>query len=244
MRQYLTTREGRLTNLVAPNTRLGLDRLLSDRGILLDDDLVQDSGATNLTEDGDLIVRTFVPHPVTAGLLSSSFQPRLRLGTARSVRPDPARSGGGGLEVVTLASTSPTAWGEVNAGFRRSSNYAPGIDLPAVPGGLGLAVASSRAPARDNLPFSVRNGRLVVIGSGDLFSNGRVTREGSLDLLLGTVNWMMDRDRELSIPARPLERFQLSLSAHELQNLRYSLLCFIPGAAALLGLIVYWTRRS
>jgi len=244
LRQYLTTREGRLTILVAPNTRLGLDRLLSDWGILLDDDLVQDSGATNLTEDGDLIVRTFVPHPVTAGLLSSSFQPRLRLGTARSVRPDPARSGGGGLEVVTLASTSPTAWGEVNAGFRRSSNYAPGIDLPAVPGGLGLAVASSRAPARDNLPFSVRNGRLVVIGSGDLFSNGRVTREGSLDLLLGTVNWMMDRDRELSIPARPLERFQLSLSAHELQNLRYSLLCFIPGAAALLGLIVYWTRRS
>jgi len=107
-----------------------------------------------------------------------------------------------------------------------------------------VAIASSRAAARDNLPFSVRNGRLVLIGSGDLFANARIAREGSLDFLLGAVNWMMDRDRELSIPARPLERFQLSLSAHELQNLRYSLLFFVPGAAALLGLIVYWTRRS
>jgi len=244
LRQYLSAREGRLILLAAPNTRLGLDRLLGDWGVLVDDDLIQDSGASNLTEDGDLIVRSFAVHPVTAALLNSSFQPRLRLGPARTVRPDAARTSGNGLEVATLASTSATAWGEVNASFRRASSYAPGIDLPAAPGGLGVAIASSRAAARDNLPFSVRNGRLVLIGSGDLFANARIAREGSLDFLLGAVNWMMDRDRELSIPARPLERFQLSLSAHELQNLRYSLLFFVPGAAALLGLIVYWTRRS
>jgi ABC-type uncharacterized transport system involved in gliding motility auxiliary subunit len=244
LRQYLSSREGRLMLLLSPNAKLGLDRVLADWGVVADDDLIQDTGPNNLTEDGDLIIRSFSRHPVTAALLNASFQPRLRLGAARTVRPDPARASAGGLEVVTLASTSATAWGEVNASLRRSSAYAPGIDLPPAPGGWGVAVASSRAAARGNLPFSVRNGRLVLIGSGDLFANARISREGSLDFLLGAVNWMMDRDRELSIPARPLERFQLSLSARELQNLRYSLLFLVPGAAALLGVIVYWTRRS
>ncbi len=54
---------------------------------------------------------------------------------------------------------------------------------------------------------------------------------------------VVDRDAQFNIPARPIERFQLSLSAGELAKLRYSLLLALPGVAALLGLIVYWTRR-
>jgi hypothetical protein len=57
------------------------------------------------------------------------------------------------------------------------------------------------------------------------------------------VNWMVDRDANFSMPARVIERFQLSLSASELTRLRYSLLLALPSAAAVLGLFVYWTRR-
>lgn len=244
LRQYLSAREGRLIVLAAPNTRPGLGRLLADWGVTLDDDLVQDSGAENLTEDGDLILRRFAAHPATQALLNGSFQPRLRLGPARSIEPEASFAAANGLDVVALASTSPTAWGEVRAAFPRNRRFVAGVDLAAPPAGLAVAVASAHAAARDSLPFSVRNGRLVVIGSGDLFDNARIAHEGAVDFLLGAVNWMTDRDRELSIPARPLERFQLSLSARELQNLRYSLLFLIPGAAALLGIIVYWARRS
>lgn len=221
LRRYLTAREGRFILLAAPGTRPGLGRLLADWGVILDDDVVADVGAANLTEDGDLIVRDFAVHPATAALLGGSFEPRLRLGAARTVRIDTAFAAANGLDDVVLAS--------LGGG-------------PAGP--AGLAVAAAHAAPRDNLPFSVRNGRLVVIGSGDLFDNARIARQGALDFLLGCVNWMADRDRELNIPARPLERFQLSLTARELQNLRYSLMFAVPGAAALLGLIVYWTRRS
>ena len=109
---------------------------------------------------------------------------------------------------------------------------------------LGLVVASERASARDDLPFSVREGRLIVVGTGDLIANSRIANEGVTSFLLGAVNWAADRDQQLSIPARPIDRFQLSLTPRELQNLHYSLMLLLPGAAAALGLIVYWARRS
>jgi hypothetical protein len=249
LRQYLGAREGRLILFLGPGRQIGLDQLFLDWGVTVDDDLVRDSGADNLTEDEDLIVQEFSPHPVTQALLSS-FKPRLKFGPARSVHPDQARAAGNGLDVVTLAATSTTAWGEVNPRILAGGRpFAPGIDLRPLPGAeppnrLGLAVASERAAARDNLPFSVRDGRLIVVGTGDLISNSRVANEGVLVFLLGAVNWMVDRDRQLNIPARPIDRFQLSLTPRELQDLHYSLMLLLPGAAAVLGLIVYWTRRS
>jgi ABC-type uncharacterized transport system involved in gliding motility auxiliary subunit len=108
---------------------------------------------------------------------------------------------------------------------------------------LGVAVAAERVSVRDNLPFSVRGGKLVVLGTGDLVTNARVDR-GNLAFFLNAVNWCVDRDRQLSIPPRPVERFQLSLSAADFSRLRYTLLLGLPGAALLLGLLVHWTRRS
>jgi hypothetical protein len=48
----------------------------------------------------------------------------------------------------------------------------------------------------------------------------------------------------LNIPPRPIERFEISLSAAEFDRLRYALLLVLPGAAILLGALVYWTRRA
>ncbi|MGD1030521.1 MAG: GldG family protein [Opitutaceae bacterium] len=250
LRQYLAAGDGRLMLFLAPGNEHGLDRLLHDWGVTVDDDILRDSGAENRTEDGDFIVTSFAPtHPVTQALLHSSYKARLRLGPARTVRPDTTRAAGGGLDVVTLAASSPTAWGEVDFTARGSAAMDPRVDirpLPSMdpPNRLGLVVAAEHVAARDNLPFSVRSGRLIVFGSGDLVDNHRFTDEGVPSLVLGAVNWMADRDTQLNIPPRPIERFQLLLSPRELQNLRYCLMFILPGAAALLGLIVYWTRRS
>ena len=250
LRHFLAAGDGRLILFLAPGYRHGLDRLLYDWGVIADDDVIRDSGPDNLTEDGDLMISYFAPtHPVTQALLHASFKARLRVGPARSVRPDQRRAAGNGLDCVTLAATSTTAWGEVNSAVRSTIAFDPRIDirpLPTMdpPDRLGIAVAAERAGARNNLPFSVRSGRLVVFGTGDLIDNARIANEGVFDILLGTVNWAVDRDAQLNIPPRPVERFQLSLSPREHDNLRYSLLFALPAAAALLGLLVYWTRRN
>ncbi len=246
LRQYLSASAGRLILFLAPGTAHGLEDLLLDWGILVDDTLIADTGNGNMTEDGDLIIGAFQPHPVTRTLLD--FGLALRFGPTRSVRPDPGRSLTGTLNTVTLAASSTTAWGERSYRERIIPRYDPGIDLRPIPGmepkdRLGVVTAAERVAVREGLAFSLRGGRLIVFGSGDVIANNRITHAGNLSIFLSAVNWTVDRDTQLNIPARPIERFQLSLSAGELTKLRYALLFAVPGLAALLGLAVYWTRR-
>ncbi|MBI2814238.1 MAG: ABC transporter, partial [Opitutae bacterium] len=138
-----------------------------------------------------------------------------------------------------LIASSPTAWGET--GYRiRDSTYTPGQDLR---GRLGVLVISERLkPA--SLPLSVPGGRLAVFGTADLVTNNRIINGGNFPVFLNTVSWAVERDTQLNIPARPIERFQLSLSQEELGRLRLGLFFIVPGLVALLGTFVYWTRRN
>jgi len=249
LRQHLGANAGRLITFLPPGlgaAGLGLDDLLLDWGVLLQDDWICDTGPENVAENGDLLIRAYAPHPVTRSLIEHGAH--LTLGATRTVMPDPGRTIGGAVSTVTLAATSPTAWGERSLRAGVIPRYDPGIDTRPLPGmepadRLGVAVAAERVNVRDNLPFSVRGGKLVVLGTGDMVTNARVDR-GNLAFFLNAVNWSVDRDRQLSIPPRPVERFQLSLSAADFSRLRYTLLLGLPGAALLLGLLVHWTRRS
>ena len=246
LRQYLGAGAGRLILFAAPNTQLGLsDLLIDDWGIILDDDLILDTAPDSQTEDGDLIIRAYTPHPITQTLID--YKVGLRVGQSRSVRPLPGHPAG--LTVVTLAATAPTAWGEVDYRQRGIQTYTPGVDIKGFhqmdpPDRLGIAVASERVPVQGGLPSSVHGGKVVVIGTGDLISNARIANSGTVEFFLGAVNWTVGRDVSLNVPARPIERFSLSLSAGELARLRYTLMLALPGVAALLGILVYWARRN
>jgi hypothetical protein len=250
LRQYLGTSAGRAIILLAPGPgmstgELGLDDLLLDWGVLAHNDVIIDIDPITTAENGDLLVWAFSQHPITKTM--HEYKLPLRLGFARTVMPDPGRALGGGLNTVTLAATSKKAWGERDM-RTNPPKFDPGIDTRPLPGMdppdvLGLAVASERVAVRDNLPFSVRGGKLVVFGTGDLITNSRMDA-GNFAIFLNSVNWTVDRTSQLNIPPRPIERFQLSLSATEFTRLRYALLLALPGAALLLGLLVYWTRRA
>ena len=249
LRQHLAANHGRMILMLGvgmSTTALGLDDLLLDWGVLVHNDVILDTGPENVTDTFDLLIWAYAPHPITKTLIDAGQ--KLRLGMARTVVPDPGRTLGNGLKTVTLAATSPTAWGE--RGFRPGviPRYDPGIDTRPLPGmeppdRLGVIVASERLAVRDNLPFSVRGGKLVVFGTGDLLSNARLDTAG-LMIALNAINWTVDRDLQLSIPPRPVERFELALSAADFTRLRFAVLLGLPGAAMLLGLIVYWTRRA
>jgi hypothetical protein len=254
LRQYLNTRAGRLILFLPPALQLppslasfGLEDLLLDWGVVLDNDVICDTGPTNLTDDGDLIIWAYTPqHPLTQNLIEGNTP--LRVGLARSVWPL-ANAEGTGLKAVTIAATSTTAWGEVSFRDRNlKPEYNPGVDIRArrgmnPPDRLGLIVASERVAVRGDLPFTVPRGRLLVFGTGDIIGNGRISDLGSQKIFINAVNWTVDRDAQLNIAPRPIEQFQLSLSASDFVKLRYSLLLGVPGLAALLGILVYWNRR-
>lgn len=232
---------GRLIILLAPGYRHGLENLLSDWGLVSDNVRVHDEGPSGQDEAGNLILRSLnKDSPITAVFLANEIP--LRFGSARAARPDPGRARDGGFNVKPLIATTETAWGERGYRSSQAPRYDVGVDLP---GPVVVAASSERVtpPNDDVLPFSVRGGRVVLFGGADFVANEHLSNTGNLGVFLNAVNWTTDRDTQLNIPPRPIERFQLSLSQDELVRLRYSLLLGVPGAAALFGLIVYWTRR-
>lgn len=246
LRRYLSEQAGRALVLLAPATRHGLDDLLYDWGLLADDVIVLEPDPAHVTEANELRISAFAPHPITQTLIDNQFA--TYFGLTRVVRPDPGRPLDNALRVDVLAATSETAWGERD--YRATSvAYNPGIDLRGLAGfeprnRLGVAVASERITPPKDLPFSVRGGRLVLLGNADFAANARISAPGNLTLALNAVEWCVDRDVQLNTPPRPIQRYQINLSQAELARLRLSLLVVLPGLAALIGLGVYWTRRS
>ena len=244
LRQYLSNRAGRLLALLAPMYPNGLDDLLYDWGILADDVVIYDTGSAGQNDNGDLIL-----FPSTAGAKSqvtsklANYRIPLRFGLSRSVRPDPGRALDNNLLVSPLVVPDPvTSWGERNYRDRGTPTFDATIDLPG--SALVVVTSSDRVIPKDNLDFSVPGGRIVAFGSADWISNSRLGIIGNLTLFMSAVDWATDRDADLSVPVRPINKFQLSLNQSQLRHLRYSLFFLLPGAAALLGAIVYWTRRS
>lgn len=252
LRQYLANRTGNQAGSVivflATRVPHGMDELFFEWGVWAHDVIICDTNPESVTEEHDLKIGAYLPHPITQTLIERKLY--LRLGEARCINPSPDKLKGSGLTITTLAATASTAWGERNYRSQRPYAYDEGTDLKGnastiPPGCLGVAVSSERMQSRGNLTFSVKGGRLVVFGAADLAVNDRIRgTPGNQHIVLNAINWAVDRDTQLAISPRPIERFQLTLSQDELLRLRYTLWFGLPGLAACLGLIVYWTRRT
>ena len=244
LRQYLSTRAGRMLLFLDSNpsrTEYGLADLLFDWAVLADRALIYDRGPDGQNDSGGLVLKSFLPtHPVSKPLFDQKLP--VAFGSCRSVRINPSREKDESIVAKVVIGVNPeTAWGERD--FQQTPpRFDPNVDIAGK--AVGAAVASERVGAKVDLNFSVPRGRLVVFGCADFITNNRITALGNLTLALASVNWLVDRDTQLNIAPRPIEKFQLVLSKQELVRLRYSLLFGLPAATALLGLLVYWTRRQ
>jgi ABC-type uncharacterized transport system involved in gliding motility auxiliary subunit len=241
LRRYLSEGAGRVMLFLSPRlANTGLEDLLYDWGLRADNVWVFDNAPAAQTDSGGLILNGYWPHPITQILIDNNQQ--LHFGEARSIRPNPSAVPDPSRTVARLIGASETAWGERD--YTRDRTYTPGADLPGgKPMPISLVAAAERLAAKDNLPFSIPVGRLVVFGSADFITNERLPDRANAILFFSSLKWLVNRDTELSVPPRRIEKFQLALSRQELLRLRYSLLFGLPAAVALLGLLVYWTRR-
>lgn len=238
LRRHLSSSAGRVLAFLNPANPHGLDDLLYDWGVLADDVVILDQSAEGRSDTGDLILYPAASkHPVIEFLASNKIA--VRFGPSRSVRPDPGRSLDPALSTLPLLSTSMNAWGERSYRQRGVPVFDANTDLPPP---LAVGTAAERKPL-SKLPFSVRSGRLVAFGGGEWAANARLAAGGNAALAFASINWLVDRDVQVNLAPRPIEKFQLSLTTAQLGRLRLSLLLALPAVTAVLGLLVYWSRR-
>jgi ABC-type uncharacterized transport system involved in gliding motility auxiliary subunit len=100
--------------------------------------------------------------------------------------------------------------------------------------------ATSAAPAAGS---TVRPGRLVVFGDSDFALNAQLASVGNPTLLLNALNWLVERENLLAIPAKKADQIQLNLTRRDLSTIYLIVLVALPLASLSAGVAVYLRRR-
>lgn len=226
LRRYLQ-QGGRLYVMLNPLRDGGLEPLLQEWGIQLFPDMVVDPGAT-LT-GAPVHISRFEPHSITRGMegIRTVFiRPRSILPVPGDTAPAADRP-----RYVMLARTSPQSWAELDL-TEEPIRFNEGVDIP---GPIAIAAAVEQTGGAGT--------RLVVVGDSDFAANWLQSGAGLLFLRNG-INWLLERDQSVSLPAAPVDELRILMDKGQLNELLLLVGVAMPGAVALLGFLVAWRRRT
>ncbi len=235
IRRFLK-RNGRLLFLTDPLQKSGLESLLADWDVLVDDDIVVEPVRLLNMEflTTELNVFRYLPHPITRemGDLVTTFS------YVRSVRPrKDGREDADRPTVTALAETSPRAWGERNVREKRA-RFDEGTDLR---GPVSIAVAVELGAIPD-VEVDVGSTRAVVFGDSDFISNAMLS-QANLTLFLGAVNWLLDREALIAIGPKTPQEYRLVLTPVQLRNVFLGAVLGLPLVVLIFGAWIWWRRR-
>jgi ABC-type uncharacterized transport system involved in gliding motility auxiliary subunit len=232
--------------MLDPAVKTGLDPLLKDWGIVLDNRVVVDaSGQGQLLGLGPAIplVVQYGNHPITKDFAQGpSFFP---LTQAVTVTPPTADE-----QVTELLKTSPQSWAEADS-KQEKLQFDPARDRK---GPLTLGVALTRtfesAPApvaagkAKPSELSKPKAKMVVIGDSDFatVTNPQVLNS---DLFLNAVTWLGSgaEDPSLSIRPKEVKDRRIELNPTTWRILIMAGLGFLPLAGFGSGAYLWWKRR-
>ncbi len=224
---------GGLLLMIDPETNSGLEPLLSQWGIKLDERIAIDRSAINsLPPRSPLapLVNTYGNHPITENFgRDYSLYPFSRPLQLEAVA---------GIEAAELIISNDVTWGEKNI-ESQELQFNPEEDLP---GPLYFGFALTNNTSREE---NEAEGRMVVFGGSAFATNGLFNQPQLLngDMLLNAINWLVKSDRPiLSIRPKEQENRRINLTPFLGGVLWWSALRIVP----LLGLIaafIAWSKR-
>lgn len=221
----------------------GLESMLADWGVEVQDDLVIDPSRRIPGYDLSAVyLDSLGQHPITKGMdgLAALFL------VARSINvaPDAAST------VTPLVETTADGWGEKNlqALLKAEPVVKEDNDLP---GPVAVAVAVESAgkttnkPEEDSAENQAENpaSRIVVFGDSDFLLDGQILIAGNQVLAVNAVKWLAAQDQSLGIPPKEITKNQLFLSSAQLNFVLLFVVILMPGTAILAGIFI-WRRRK
>jgi hypothetical protein len=231
---------GRVFLLIDPMPTIGLESLVEEWGIGLDQDFVVGNTYKKL---GDLAIDKYGNHAITRalkGVVTAFYLPR-------SIEPLEAAKGDTPVDkprVSILAITAKEGWAEKNFN-ENSPRFEEGIDRK---GPISIAVAVERGidEAQSVLDVDLRSTRMVVVGDSDFVSNWALSMGpgGNLDFFLNAINWLLDREELMAIsPKSPID-LHLDMDREQQKAAFMLIVAALPLLMAVLGVVVWLNRRD
>lgn len=234
LKDYLNN-GGRLLLFLAPKTDPGLNLLLENWGVKLDDRLVIDaSGAGNILGFGPAapIINSYGNHPITNNFNNGiSVFPESRPLEISELE---------GVDAIPLVVTNENTWGESNPAAEEIV-FDPQVDIK---GPLNLAFALTRVQSSDKQAENEIQSRMVIFGSSTFILNGWFQQQLNSDLILNSVNWLAGEDEQiLSIGPREQTNRRINLTPLQAGIISWMALLIMPLIGLIVAVITWWRRR-
>lgn len=203
------------------------DYLEEQWGITLRQDVVIDPDFIAANSFLTFISNSFGSSPITSDLAQFGVV----FNIARSLAVDASNAD---MRQTNLVTTGPNAWGESNFD-EFNSQTGPAPDDADEQGSLVLATS---------LEDFVTNGRLIVVGDTDIFSNELIFQGGNWRFFSNAVNWLADDEVAIDLTPRETVDRQLAVPQSQLNLVVLVTTCLGPLVALVAGVIVWYSRRQ
>lgn len=242
LRRYLE-RGGRVLLLLDPGEASGVEPVLADYRIAAGDDMIVDREQIPFLGARlglDPIVESFPSHAVNRG-----FEERVLFRQARSIDSRP-EGGLPGVEVRVVAETRAGSWAE-KAWREMLRTGRVSQDPDDREGPVPVAVAAERSAATEGGEgggAAEKRARLVVVGDTDWVRNGQIGDFFNREWALNVVEWLSGQEDLVAERPRTFRASRLEMTQAGFSNLFRLSVLLAPEALVILGLGVWWRRRS
>jgi ABC-type uncharacterized transport system involved in gliding motility auxiliary subunit len=182
----------------------------------------------------DPLVKTYNPHPITAGFDKQTVFPMVRT-------VDPATGLPVGLTVTPLAITSDTSWAETDLDGifkRQTAAFTPKDRKGPVP--VVDAVSAQLA----TLKYGQGEARLVVFGDTEFANNQNLGNFFNRDFIMNCVDWLAGEANSITIRPATLRASRFNLTTAEFDIVFVLSVLLLPEMLLIIGIAVWWERRS
>jgi len=222
-------RGGALFALLDPRANTNLAEDLRRWGVEAGDDIVIDRVLALFGQAMTPIAQRYGAHPITEGM---SERDATLFHAARSVRGRPQD----GADLTEIVLTGENSWAETDMARLEQDSQAEFGDGD-LKGPVPIAVAGT-LPGEGEA-----EARLVAFGDADFASNEMLESYRNRDLFLNSVNWLLGDVEAISIRPATSRASRFRLSQEDFLRIRSLSLFVLPEAIAVLGVVVWWSRR-
>jgi ABC-type uncharacterized transport system involved in gliding motility auxiliary subunit len=211
--------------MLDPFVRTGLEPVLREYGVVIDDDIVIDQASHFWADVSAPAVSDYNRHQITRELPLTFFP------GARSLSPTAERVPG--TSVVPLVNSSRNSWGQAT---QDRVGFVQGRDTP---GPNTLMVVALRRTGGEDGPRS----RLAIVGDSDFATNSFFHIMGNGALFINTVNYLAAQENLIGIQPRTADIPRINLTNRQMKGTLFLSVLLVPALLAIVGTAVWWRQQ-
>jgi ABC-type uncharacterized transport system involved in gliding motility auxiliary subunit len=216
--------------MLDPFVRTGLEPVLRDYGVVVDDTIVIDEASHFWADVSAPAVTDYNRHQVTRDLPLAFFP------GARSLSPTAQRIPG--TSVVALVNSSRRSWSQADP---ERVNFVQGRDRP---GPSTIMVVALRRPVTpDGTHVDGPRSRIAVVGDSDFATNSFFHIMGNGALFLNTVNYLAAQEDLIGITPRGSDLPRVNLTNRQMKLTFILAVVLVPALLAVVGTAVWWRQH-